>query len=151
MIMLQQLKRTLKSLLMPPIDPSTLIIQTGTTKQDNLVASAIRPTWILTGNPVARSGTIAKASDNLLSCNVWDCTAGKFQWIYHCDEIVHILEGEVTVTEPDKTHDLRVGDVAFFPAGKVTVWEVPSYVKKFAIHRCRGRGLRALIKSKLGF
>ena len=45
-------------------------------------------------------------------------------------------EGEVRITGSDGTQQLLgPGDTAHFPAGSSLVWEVPSYVKKLAIHR----------------
>jgi hypothetical protein len=52
------------------------------------------------------------------------------------DEIVHILDGEVRVTDDEgTTRTLRAGDVGHFPYGSHTVWDVPQYVRKLAFHR----------------
>ncbi|NJN80282.1 MAG: DUF861 domain-containing protein [Anaerolineales bacterium] len=111
------------------------VIQTGSTTRMDFGATPLPPTWIKDGNPTARSIPLAKAGDGNLSCGLWDCQAGKFTFIYGCDEIVHILEGEVIIEERDATYTLKPGDVAFFPEGLETVWTVPKYVKKFAIFR----------------
>lgn len=125
-----------------------LAMQCGQTTATDFGPAPIEPTWILDGSPVARSHDIAKAGDDQLSCNLWDCTAGTFRWSYRCDEIVHILEGEVTIQENGMTRTLRAGDVAFFPQGLETVWTVPAYVKKFAIHRSVERSLFRRVASK---
>lgn len=111
------------------------VIQTGSTSRTDFTSTPLPPAWILEGNPTARSAPIAKAEDSNLSCGLWDCQAGKFRFIYNCDEIVHILEGEVTIEEKGATYTLKAGDVAFFPEGLETFWTVPKYVKKFAIFR----------------
>lgn len=111
------------------------VIQTGSTTRMDFGATPLPPAWIKDGNPTARSIPLARAEDNNLSCGLWDCQAGKFTFIYACDEIVHILEGEVIIEENGATYTLKVGDVAFFPEGLETVWTVPKYVKKFAIFR----------------
>lgn len=55
---------------------------------------------------------------------------------YTVDEIVHILDGEVTIAGSDgQTVILRSGDTAYFPHGASTVWDVPDYVRKFATTR----------------
>ena len=47
----------------------------------------------------------------------WSCSAGRFNWHYTVDETVHIISGEVFVTDhKGETHRLGPGDMAFFPA-----------------------------------
>jgi uncharacterized protein len=111
------------------------VIQTGITTRIDFEPTPLPSAWIREGNPTARSIPLARAEDKNLSCGLWDCQAGKFTFIYGCDEIVHILEGEVIIEENGATYTLKVGDVAFFPEGLETVWTVPKYVKKFAIFR----------------
>ncbi len=111
------------------------VIQTGSTTRMDFDSTPLPPVWIKEGTPSARSIPLAKAEDNNLSCGLWDCQAGKFTFIFGCDEIVHILEGEVIIEEQGATYTLKVGDVAFFPQGLETVWTVPKYVKKFAVFR----------------
>lgn len=92
----------------------------------------IDPAWIIEGAPVARGTVLLQSQDKLLSAGWWECTAGKFQWVFGWDEFVHIIEGEVTIREEaGATHVLRAGDTAHFPLGLTTYWSVPDYVKKF--------------------
>ena len=91
----------------------------------------INPEWIIEGTPTARGTVLMQSQDKLLSGGFWECTAGKFQWIFGWDEFVHILEGEVTIREEGgATHTLRAGDIAHFPLGLKTYWHVPNYVRK---------------------
>jgi len=124
-------------------------MQYGSTAATSLGDSPIEPTWILDGSPVARALNLTEAHDKNLSCGLWDCTAGSFKWIFRCDEIVHILEGEVIVQDDAGARTLRPGDIAFFPHGLETVWRVPHYVKKFAIHRSVERGFVTRVASKV--
>jgi len=105
------------------------------TSRTDLRPLPIDPSWIKTGEPVARSVTLGKSPDGLLTAGLWDCTAGTFTWIFRRDEIVHIVEGEVRVHEGPTTHVLVPGSVAYFPRGLETVWEVPTYVKKAFVLR----------------
>jgi uncharacterized cupin superfamily protein len=109
----------------------------------------INPSWIKAGNPVARSLTLGRSPDSFLSTGLWDCTAGTFVWIFHRDEIAHIVEGEVRVRDGDTTHVLVPGSVAYFPSGLTTLWEVPQYVKKAYVLRGvpPAPGLRATLKA----
>lgn len=91
----------------------------------------INPEWIIEGHPVASGTVLMQSDDKKLSYGAWECTAGKFQWIFSWDEFVHIQEGEVTIQEAGgATHTLRRGDLAHFPIGLKTVWHVPHYVRK---------------------
>jgi uncharacterized cupin superfamily protein len=81
---------------------------------------------------------------------MWECTAGKFKFIHDSDEIVHILEGEVTVRHGGATYALRPGDVLHVPAGFTTHWDVPKYVKKFWVQRFAERSLLGRVRSRLG-
>jgi uncharacterized protein len=101
----------------------------------DLEPEPINPDWILEGAPVARALRVTESPDKMLISGVWDCTAGKFRWIYWFDEIVHILEGEVRVNDGTRTRVLVPGSVAYFPSRLETVWEVPKYVKKMFILR----------------
>jgi hypothetical protein len=64
----------------------------------------------------------------------WSCTKGSFRWQYHVDEMVHILSGEVFVTdETGSERRLGPGDTAFFPAASAAVWRVTQDVRKVAV------------------
>jgi uncharacterized cupin superfamily protein len=112
-------------------------------RRDDLAPSPIDPAHVLAGEPVARSLPLTRSADGLVSTHLWDCTAGRFRWNFGVDEIVHILDGEVHVTDSDgSTVVLRTGDVGHFPSGASTEWFVPEYVRKLAFHRAappRGR------------
>jgi len=92
----------------------------------------INPAWIQDGTPSACGCVLTQSQDKLLSSGFWTCTAGKFMWCFSWDEFVHILEGEVTIREDGgATHTLKTGDVAHFPRGLTTYWQVPKFVRKF--------------------
>ncbi len=107
------------------------------TKTDIALKSApIRPEWILDGDPQARNGVLALSEDRMATTLVWECTAGRFRWVYDVDETIHILEGGVEVTQGDGVPQrLSPGDVVFFPAGSSAVWRIDSYVRKLAFFR----------------
>ena len=101
-----------------------------------LALSPVDPDWILEGTPVAKSREWATSSDGTVTMAMWSCTAGTFRWNFTCDELVHILEGEVVVTDADgSVLTLRPGDAALFPAGSWTTWHVPEFVRKYAVLR----------------
>jgi uncharacterized protein len=133
--------------------------QAGTDDPAVMDPAPIDPATILEGEPVARSRQQTGSDDGRLNTSVWDCTAGRFTWFFGCDEIVHIVEGSVVVTdELGRSRTLGVGDVALFQKGTTTTWEVEEYVRKVAIHRVTVdalpvrvvRRLRGLVAARRG-
>ncbi len=98
----------------------------------------ICPSWVIEGAPQVRSKRVAESADGTSSVMVWSCTAGKFNWLYSVEETLHIIAGEVFVTDENgDIHRLGPGDMAFFPAGSRSTWHVPDRVLKLAV--CRHR------------
>lgn len=101
-----------------------------------LAASPIRSGWIVEGTPQARSTRLARSADGTASVYAWSCTAGRFNWHYALDETLHIVSGEVFVTdEKGEVRRLGPGDMVFFPAGSRSLWHVPKEVRKVAVCR----------------
>lgn len=113
----------------------------------------IEPDWIEKGSPVARARVLTESPDKRLSSGVWECTAGSFKWIYGVDEIVHILEGEVVIREEGRPpYTLSCGDVAYFPLGLVTHWDIALRVRKFFVVRAPGGNRHvARLRQRLDF
>ena len=96
-------------------------------------AAPVPPEWVIEGQPEARIGKISNSADTFASTFIWSCTAGRFNWHFASDETVHILEGEVFVTDDaGLQRRLGPGAVALFRAGSHSVWHVPEFVKKIA-------------------
>lgn len=116
--------------------PESLLIPQSSSGREDLEPAPIAATDVLAGSPVARSRHVLDLGDGLTAA-VWDCTAGRFRWHYGaCDEVVHIVEGEATITDSDGgVVHLRPGVIATFVAGSSVVWEVEEYVKKVAVMR----------------
>jgi uncharacterized protein len=107
-------------------DPSTV----------GLDPAPIPPGWIVDGTPQARARELARSADGTTVIVAWSCTAGRFNWHYGVDEMVHVISGEVFVTDESGTERrLGPGDMAFFPAGSRSLWRVPVAVRKLAVCR----------------
>jgi uncharacterized cupin superfamily protein len=99
-----------------------------------LTSSPFPVDWVLEGRPQARATTIARSSDGAMTVIAWSCTTGRFRWQYTVDEMVHILSGEVFITNQSGIERcLGPGDTAFFPAGTTSVWRVTRDVRKVAV------------------
>lgn len=98
-----------------------------------LTASPIPRAWILEGNPVARKKHLAGSSDRLANTFMWDCTAGRFNWFYDADEVIHVLEGSVVIEDSAGVRRrLQAGDTFLCPAGSRYLWTVSNYIRKIA-------------------
>jgi uncharacterized cupin superfamily protein len=104
------------------------------TEDAELVPVPIPADWIIEGTPQVRSKRLATSPDGASAAIVWACSAGRFHWHYAVDEYLHIMSGEVFVTdEKGNVRRLGPGDLAFLPAGGHSIWHVPHAVKKVAI------------------
>ena len=98
-----------------------------------LFPAPIPQAWILEGSPVARKKHLAGSSDQLAATLMWDCTAGRFNWFYDTDEVIHVLEGSVVIEDVAGVRQrLQAGDTFLFPAGSRYHWTVPDYIRKVA-------------------
>jgi uncharacterized cupin superfamily protein len=95
----------------------------------------IHPPDVLEGDPRARNYPLAMSRDGGTSVGLWHCTAGRFNWLFHFDEVIRILEGEVLITVAGRQHHLRAGSVAFFAVGTPTQWVIPEQLLKHYVHR----------------
>jgi uncharacterized protein len=114
--------------------------------------SPIYPNWVLEGNPVARNKVLSSSADGSASTIIWDCTAGRFNWIYDVDETIYVIEGGVVVKDvAGATRRLNAGDTIFFPAGARAEWHVESYIRKIAFCRAPLPRLFVFVRRGLGF
>jgi uncharacterized protein len=96
----------------------------------------IIPGWIVEGTPQARTRELARSADGTTVVVAWSCTAGRFNWHYGVDEMVHVISGEAFVSdEAGVERRLGPGDMAFFPSGSRSLWRVPVAVRKLAVCR----------------
>ena len=92
--------------------------------------------WVIEGKPQAQAKRLATSPDGAAAVIAWSCSPGRFHWHYTVDEILHVIAGEVIVTdEKGESRRLLPGDMAYFPAGSHSVWHVVQEVKKIAICR----------------
>ncbi|WP_375158572.1 cupin domain-containing protein [Bradyrhizobium sp. RDT46] len=111
------------------------LIEVGSFNVD-LEPSPIEPSWIIEGNPVARSRVLSTSEDRTAQTIIWQCTEGRFNWYYDIDETIMIMEGSI-VLESDGMPPKRYGpgDVIFFRNGAHAKWHVEGHVKKIAFCR----------------
>ena len=111
------------------------LIETGHCNVD-LRPSPIEPSWIIEGNPEARSCPLSISADSAARTLIWSCTGGKFNWYYDVDETIVILEGSIVLeSEGMPPRRYGVGDVILFREGAHVKWHVEGHVKKIAFFR----------------
>jgi uncharacterized protein len=111
------------------------LIETGHCNVD-LKPSPIEPSWIIEGNPEARSQRLSASACGTATTLIWSCTKGKFNWYYDLDETIMILEGSAVIESdgmPPKRYG--VGDVVYFREGAHAKWYIENYVRKVAFLR----------------
>lgn len=102
----------------------------------DLAPSPVEPSWIIEGNPDARSRVLSTSACGTAKTMIWSCTEGKFNWYYDLDETIVIIEGSIVLESegmPPKRYG--VGDVIVFRCGAQARWHVEGYVKKVAFLR----------------
>src|ERR1700744_1893413 len=131
--------------------PLTLI-ETGHCNVD-LKPSPIEPSWIIDGQPEARSCHLSTSACGSGMTLIWSCTEGKFNCYYYMEETILILEGSIVLESKEMSPQrYGVGDVIFFHEGARAKWHVENYVKKIAFLRQAnplGIGLAARAVNKL--
>ncbi|MDN4172360.1 cupin domain-containing protein [Nocardioides sp. SOB77] len=76
------------------------------------------------GDPAGRGFTLYESDENgTRGTGVFECDPGKTTYTLEYNEIIYVLEGEVTIElENGSKVDLRAGMQAFLPAGHVSTW-----------------------------
>ena len=101
-----------------------------------LTAAPIPSYWIVEGSPQARSRRLSTSADGTSAIIAWSCTPGRFHWHYTCDEISHVISGEVFLTDQNGvSRRVGPGDMVYFPAGSSMLWHVTREIRKVAICR----------------
>ena len=67
---------------------------------------------------------------NVKSWPIWTKEASRFDWHYEEKETCYFLEGEVTVTTPVESIEIKKGDFVTFPKGLSCTWHVKKAVRK---------------------
>ncbi|WP_369722079.1 MULTISPECIES: cupin domain-containing protein [unclassified Bradyrhizobium] len=102
----------------------------------DLRPSPIDPSWIIEGNPEARSHVLSTSTCGTAKTLIWSCTEGKFNWYYDVDETIMIIEGSIVLeSEGMPPRRFGVGDVISFRRRAHAKWHVEGYVKKVAFLR----------------
>lgn len=99
----------------------------------HFVPFPLPPASIRSGTPDAQVHWLRTSGEGepAYFAGIWTVQPCVFDYLFELDETAHILEGEAVVTQQGgPTLQLRPGDVATFPKGAVTVWDVRRALKK---------------------
>ena len=99
-------------------------------------SAPIEPSWVLSGQPVARNKMLSISQDTTACTLIWDCTPGVFEWRYDKDETIHILAGRAILDDGFQgPRPIALGDVIFIPSGSRVHWTVQETIHKLAFFR----------------
>jgi uncharacterized cupin superfamily protein len=88
---------------------------------------------IVEGVPAAKVHwlRVSGAGEPAYYAGVWTVEPCTFDYVFEMNETAHIVEGKVVVVQHDgPTLELGPGDVATFPKGARTRWQVRAHLKK---------------------
>lgn len=91
------------------------------------------PGCVRSGDPEARVRwlRVSGPGEPAYYAGLWSARPSIFEWRFDLDETLHVLEGRVVVTlEGGDVLDLGPGDVASFPRGAVTTWDIREPFRK---------------------
>jgi uncharacterized cupin superfamily protein len=92
------------------------------------------PATILAGRPAARGIVLLENHSGNIASGIWTCEPGEFRLTFTGDEFMHVLDGEVTITdESGHSLTLRRGDSAHFPHGLKSKWVVTQTLRDFFV------------------
>jgi uncharacterized protein len=101
---------------------------------------SVDPLWVKSGNPVFRNVETAVLPGGRTLSGLWACDGpAVFEWRFHTDETLHLIEGKVEVHYQGKRFTLLPGNTATFHAGTTAVWHVQENVKKAYILHYPGK------------
>ena len=96
-----------------------------------LVSWALPADWVLEGTPDARGAVISRSDDSRIIRGVWECTPGRFNWVFNYDETLVVVSGRATVELDTGEHlELEPGVMAFFGRGHDSTWTVHETLRK---------------------
>ena len=105
--------------------------------QKPLLGFNVDPSWIKSGTPNFRNVETVISPDGKAISGLWSSEGpSTFEWTFHMDETVHLLEGDIEIEYRGQRFNLKPGDTATFHAGTKSVWYVPKYAKKaYTLHQ----------------
>ena len=97
----------------------------------DLVSWALPADWVLEGTPDARGAVISRSDDSRIIRGVWECTPGRFNWVFSYDETLVVVSGRATVElDTGEQLELEPGVMAFFGRGHDSTWTVHETLRK---------------------
>jgi len=91
---------------------------------------------IVAGKPNAKVHWLRATGEGAAAyyAGLWSVEPCTFDYVFAMNEAAHVIEGHVVITQKGgPTIELRAGDVASFPKGAETRWEVRERLTKFFV------------------
>ncbi|WBT40096.1 cupin domain-containing protein [Hyphomicrobium sp. DMF-1] len=88
------------------------------------------------GSPTMKTWIENKTDDGKFLTGFWEATPGSYHVTYKADELIHLFEGKVTLTEDGSGEQktFSAGDSLHIAAGFTGIWKTEERIRKiFAI------------------
>jgi uncharacterized protein len=96
-----------------------------------LVSWPLPAEWVHDGTPDASGAVLSRSDDSRIIRGVWECTPGRFHWVFSYDETLVVYSGRATVElDTGETVELSPGVMAFFGRGHDSTWTVHETLRK---------------------
>ena len=96
-----------------------------------LTAWPLPPEWVISGDPAPAGAVLSRSDDSRIIRGIWECTPGKFTWVFSYDETLVVVSGRATVElDTGETIELASGVLAFFGRGHDATWTVHETLRK---------------------
>ncbi|SLN48980.1 hypothetical protein PEL8287_02555 [Roseovarius litorisediminis] len=92
------------------------------------------PSSFTTGDKTEMNLFAYASEDERLLSGVWECAPAREDYPdgYPVHEMMHIISGSVTLTQPDgRSETFTAGDTFFIPKGSPCTWENTQTMRKF--------------------
>lgn len=83
------------------------------------------------GNPTMKTWVQHTSADGGVISGTWEATPGSYHATYSAYEFVHLMEGQITITEDGGSPvTMKAGDAFVVDAGFKGVWKIEKAVRK---------------------
>ena len=97
----------------------------------DLAAWPLPAEWVHEGSPDAAGLVISRSPDSRILRAIWQCTPGRFHWVFSYDETLVVYSGRATVElDTGEVVELAPGVMAFFGRGHESTWTVHETLRK---------------------
>ena len=81
---------------------NSIVITSPLTIELKSEAKPITAAWVLSGTPLSRTESLGRSHDFTSNNDIWECSAGRFDWHYVQDEALVVISGEAFISNGER-------------------------------------------------